>query len=62
MANSNYYSVDDEHSNEISTGLESYDAAVQVARRYLSAHRDASCVEIYSSDGESWELSRDEVL
>lgn len=57
-----YYSVDDEFSNEITTGLESYDAAIQVARRYLSAHSDAPAVTVYDSAGESWELSRDAVI
>jgi hypothetical protein len=55
------YSIDDEHGNEITTGLDSYDAALQVARRYLSAHTDAPSVEIYTAD-ESWALTREEVL
>jgi hypothetical protein len=57
----NTYSVDDEFSNQITTGLSSFAAAVQCARRYLSAHKDAPGVEIYT-DGESWELDRDDVL
>lgn len=63
MTNLNY-SVDDEHGNQISAGLSSYDAALQVARRYLSAHTDAPAVTIYEDrdGGESWELSRDDVL
>ena len=58
------YAVDDEFSNQITCGLSSYDAAVQVARRYLSAHADAPCVRIYedATDGESWDLSRREIL
>lgn len=58
------YSVDDEHGNQITTGLDSYDAAKQVARRYLSAHADAPAVTIYESgdDGESWDLTRAEAL
>ncbi len=58
------YAVDDEFGNQITTGLDSYDAAKQTARRYLSAHKDAPAVTIYEdvSGGESWELSRDEVL
>jgi hypothetical protein len=57
------YSVDDEFGNEIMVGLENFGAAQQVARRYLSAHRDAPCVTIYTSDGsEAYEFSRDEIL
>lgn len=63
MTNVNY-AVDDEFDTQIAAGLQSYDAAKQVARRYLSAHKDAPAVTIYedTAGGESWELSRDEVL
>lgn len=58
------YAVDDEFSNKITCGLASYDAAIQVARRYLSAHRDAPGVRIYedTEGGEGWDLTRAEVL
>lgn len=62
MKTNTYYSVDDEFGNEITTGLESYDAAIQVARRYLSAHLDAPAVTVYDSAGESWEFARAEVV
>jgi hypothetical protein len=52
------YSVEDEHGNQITTGLDSYDDARQVARKYLSAHRDADKVTIYTDD-ESWEVGLD---
>lgn len=57
-----YYTVDTEHGDEIASGLPSYDAALQVARRYLSARADAPCVNVYDSEGESWTLDRAEVL
>lgn len=59
-----HYAVDDEFGNQITTGLDSYDAAKQVARRYMAAHDDAPAVLVYEDveDGESWELSRTEVL
>jgi hypothetical protein len=60
MENSNY-SVDDEHGKQITTGLDSYSAAVQTARKYLSAHSDAPAVTIYT-DSESWDLDREQVL
>lgn len=58
------YAVDDEFGTQLSAGLSSYDAAKQAARRYLAAHKDAPAVTIYEdvSGGESWELTRDEVL
>ena len=58
------YAVDDEFGTQISAGFSSYDAAKQCARRYLAAHKDAPAVTVYEerSGGESWELSRDEVL
>ena len=34
------YALDDEYGNEITTGLASYEAANQVAARYLAAHND----------------------
>jgi hypothetical protein len=55
------YSVDDEHGNQITTGLQSYGAALQSARRYLSAHADAPAVSVYT-DEESWDLTRVDVL
>lgn len=58
------FAVDDEIGNQITCGLESYSAAMQVARRYLAAHDDAPAVRIYEDqpDGETWDLSRGEVL
>lgn len=58
------YSVADEFGNMITTGLQTFDAAKQAARHYLSAHKDAPCVEVYEGgeNGESWTLTRDEVL
>lgn len=56
------YTVDDEFGNQISTGLQSYDAALQVARRYMSAHKDAPAVTVYGDPGDSWEITRAEVL
>lgn len=58
------YAIDDDYGNQITAGLDSYDTAMQRARRYLSAHTDASNVTIYDDqpDGESWELERYEVL
>ncbi|MBK9496862.1 MAG: hypothetical protein IPO08_20615 [Xanthomonadales bacterium] len=58
------YAIDDEFGNQITTGLDSYDAAKQAARRYLSAHKDAPAVTIYedTTGGESWDLSRGEVV
>ncbi len=63
MANT-AFAVDDEFGNQITTGLDSYDAAKQAARRYLSAHSDAPAVTVYedTEGGESWELTRREVL
>lgn len=58
---STMFSVSDEFGNQITTGLNTYSEAVQVARTYLSAHKDAPAVEVYSAD-ESWTLTRDEVL
>lgn len=57
----NYYSVDDEFGNQIATGIETYDAAVQVARRYLSAHPDAPCVEIHEPE-QSLAHRREDIL
>lgn len=58
------YAVEDEFGNNITVGLDSYDAAKSAARRYLAAHKDAPAVAIYEEgeDGERWELSREEVL
>lgn len=63
------YAVDDEFGNQITTGLDTFDAAKQAARRYLSAHKDAPAVTIYTEtsfdtegESESWELSRAEVV
>lgn len=58
------YAVDDEFSNQITCGLPDYDSAVQVARQYLSEHSDAPAVCIYEDrkGGESWELTRREIL
>lgn len=63
MQNLNY-NVDDEFGNQISAGLSSYDAAIQVARKYLSAHSDAPAVTIYEDceGGKSWDLDREEAL
>lgn len=63
MQNLNY-NVDDEFGNQISAGLSSYDAALQVARKYLSAHTDAPAVTIYEDrdGGESWDLGRSDIL
>jgi len=62
MMITNNYSVDDEFGNPIpATGLDSYGAALQVARRYLSEHDDAPSVDIYT-DEQSWTLTRREVL
>jgi spore coat protein U-like protein len=60
---SNTYAVDDEFGTQITTGLESYDAAKQVARRCLSAHRDACAARIYedSPDGEIWDVTLTDV-
>lgn len=56
------FSVDDEFGNQIKTGLESYEAALSAARRYLSAHADAPCVNVYDSEGEEWVITRAEAL
>jgi hypothetical protein len=58
MTKTTSYSVDDEFGNQITTGLESYDAAKQSARRYLAAHSDAPSVLVYSDAGESWDIAR----
>lgn len=39
------YAVDDEFGNTITSG--SYEDCLAAARCYLSAHKDAPCVEIY---------------
>jgi hypothetical protein len=54
------FAVDDEFGNEIARGLPTYDAAIQQARAYLSAHDDAPCVRVYedAAGGESWDLAR----
>jgi hypothetical protein len=59
MTNQTTYAVDDEFGSQITTGLDSYDAAKQAARRYLSAHRDAAAARIYeeSEDGEMWDVT-----
>lgn len=58
------YAVDDEHGNQITTGLSNYDAALQTARKYLSAHADAPAVTVYEDieGGQSWDLDRAAVL
>jgi hypothetical protein len=61
MTTNKTHSVDDEHGNQITTGLDGYGAALQSARRYLSAHEDAPSVTVYTDD-ESWDLTRAEVL
>lgn len=62
------YAVSDEFGNQITSGLDSYEAATQAAKRYLAAHKDAPCAEIYAEqcnpeteDGEPWELTRAEL-
>jgi len=57
------YSVDDEFGNIIAGGFETYDAAAQCARRYLSENRDAPSATIYedSEGGESWDVSLDDL-
>ena len=55
------YSVEDEHGNFISQGLESYSVAEQVAKRYLSAHKDAPVAVIYNDGVESWEVTLKEL-
>ncbi len=59
MLAENNYAVDDEFGNQIET-TDGYPAAMQVARRYLAAHKDAPHVTIREDKdgGESWELSR----
>lgn len=58
------YAIDDEFGNEITTGLVNFDSAMQCAKRYLSAHADATGVRIYESadDGDEWDLTREDVL
>ena len=63
MSNVNY-SADDEHGNQITAGLASYDAALQVARKYISAHRtDGAACKIYEDreNGESWDIAAADV-
>jgi len=61
MITESTYSVDDEFGNPITTGCETFGAALSTARRYLSAHADAPSVLVYDDD-ESWELTRTDVL
>ena len=58
------YAIDDEFGNEITTGLSNFDSAMQCAKRYMSAHKDAPVVRIYEStdDGDEWNLTREDVL
>jgi hypothetical protein len=56
-----YYSVDSEHGNEISTGMD-YSTAHRCAVNYLRNNENAECAEIYSSDGSETEtVSRDDI-
>lgn len=55
------FAVDDEFGNQITCGLASYDAAKQVAKKYMVAHRRdlKGPVRIYESGtgGESWDVT-----
>jgi len=41
------WAVDDEFGNQITTGLDSLESALQCGRRYLAPHRDAPAVVVY---------------
>lgn len=59
------YAVDDEFGNQITCGLENYDAAKQVAKKYMVAHKGdlRGPVRIYESGrgGDSWDVTLEDI-
>lgn len=57
----NQYSLDDEFGNRITTGV-TYGEALQCGRKYLASHKDATHIEIYASETDTYVLDREAVL